>query len=69
MQAPANVFRPVYRKLNKLEKQAMNSLKDKALTLYQDFETLMNPNNGREFSLAKTKLEESVMWAVKGLTK
>ena len=68
----SNVFRPVYRELSHEEKVSIEDIKDKAQSLYDIFE-LANKSNeensGREIALAKTKLEESVMSAVKGITK
>lgn len=75
---PADVFHPVYRELSKEEKDLMAKVKEKASELYELFVVVQYPNessepkassNGREVALAKTKLEEAVMWAVKGITK
>lgn len=60
-----NPFRPVYRTLSPEEQTQLDAVKDKALELYRLFGQLPK---GRGASLAQTKLEESVMWAVKGLT-
>lgn len=60
-----NVFRPVYRTLTEEEKKKIDLLKDHAGYLYDLIDSVPD---GREKSIAKTKLEESVMWAVKGLT-
>jgi len=57
-------FRPEYRKLTDTEKQTVARIKDKAAELAVEF----FPTDGREKSLAMTKLEEAVMWAVKGVT-
>lgn len=67
-----NVFRKVYRPLNDAEQLHLNALKDKAQELYELLEK--DPNGSavrasREISLAKTKLEELVMWAVKDITR
>lgn len=77
-----DVFHPVYRELSDEEKDLMAQVKSKASELYELFVKVQFPdgdmtpssapkstNNGREVSLAKTKLEEAVMWAVKGITK
>ena len=61
-----NAVRHQYRVLNDAEKESMIRLKDKGLELL-DLITLTVPQ-GREASLAKTKVEEAVMWAIKGLT-
>ena len=62
----SDVFHSVYRELSVEEKQLMAKIKESAEELYTLFDELAQ---GRETALAKTKLEESVMWAVKGLTK
>jgi hypothetical protein len=60
-----NAMRHQYRVLTEVEKDVMVRIKDIGL----DFILLMNEvPNGRERSLAITKIEEAVMWAVKGLT-
>ena len=58
-------FRPVYRELTAEEVAVLRDIKVEASVMETLFE---NVPNGREKSLALTKLEESVMWAVKGLT-
>jgi len=71
MSQPKNVFRAVYRELSEDEKKTMNNIKNKAQELYDLIEATMpeNPSpKGRYVSLSKTALEESVMWAVKGIT-
>jgi hypothetical protein len=60
-----DVMREKYRALSEREMQAIHTIKDKAALLY---EVLDSVGQGREFSLAKTKLEEAVMWATKGIT-
>lgn len=60
-----NTVRHNYRVLTEAEKARMVEIKDLGaafLALIDDTGT------GREYSLAKTKVEEAVMWAVKGLT-
>lgn len=66
-----NIFRPVYKELNDVEKLQMNDIKDKAQELYVLINNLIQENpspKARYVSLAKTNLEESVMWAVKAIT-
>jgi len=62
-----NVMRHEYRVLSDAEKLQMKEVKDKGL----DFITYvrgMGPPS-RELSLAMTKIEEAVMWAVKHITR
>jgi hypothetical protein len=68
----SDVFRRSYRELTAEENALVDSIKDTAGTLYDliagDPATAMDSNKARALALAKTKLEESVMWAVKGIT-
>lgn len=57
---PTNVFRPVYRELTEEEKNLINEIKTKAQELYDLFPA--------DAVKSKDRLEESVMWAVKGIT-
>jgi hypothetical protein len=61
-----NVMRHEYRVLNSQEKANMLAVKDHGLH-FVDF--LSGIGQSRELSLAKTKIEEAVMWAVKHITK
>ena len=61
-----NVMRHAYRVLTDAEKASMLKIKDDGLALHQYFESL---GTSRELSVAKTKIEEAVMWAVKHLTR
>lgn len=61
-----NVMRHAYRVLTDTEKQTMQAIKDKGLELHDLIESI---GQSRELSIAKTKTEEAVMWAVKHLTK
>lgn len=61
-----NVMRHQYRVLTDAEKQQMQAIKDKGLELHDLIESI---GQSRELSLAKTKTEEAVMWAVKHLTR
>lgn len=60
-----NVMRHAYRVLSDDEKAQMQAIKDKGLEFHSLIEGL---GQSRELSLAKTKTEEAVMWAVKHLT-
>lgn len=63
-----NVFRPVYRELTDEEKHQVEFIKNHAQDLWDRFDALATPDNGREMALAKTHLEDAVMRAVKGIT-
>lgn len=54
-----------YRVLNDAEKAAMVAIKDKGQEL---LDLISAQGGGRELSIAKTKTEEAVMWAVKAIT-
>jgi hypothetical protein len=60
-----NVMRHAYRVLSDEEKQAMQALKDEGLAFWNMIDAI---GASRELSLAKTKVEEAVMWAVKHIT-
>ncbi len=70
-----NVHRHNYRILSESEKEAMKAVKDLGL----DFSNLLHGIGetdpagdrlaSRELSLAQTKIEEAVMWAVKHITR
>lgn len=61
-----NVMRHAYRVLTDVEKAQMQTIKDRGL----EFFTMMDQlGQSRELSLAKTKIEEAVMWAVKHITR
>jgi hypothetical protein len=60
-----NVMRHEYRTLTDVEKIQMKAIKDLGL----DFIKLVDGlGTSRELSLAKTKIEEAVFWAVKHIT-
>ena len=61
-----NTVRHQYRVLTDDEKSAMLAVKDAGQALIDAIESL---EPSRERSLAVTKAEEAVMWAVKGITK
>lgn len=60
-----NVMRHEYRVLTDTEKVAMKEIKDMGREFHEYLEAL---GPSRELSLAKTKIEEAVMWAVKHIT-
>jgi hypothetical protein len=61
-----NVMRHEYRVLTDYEKTQMQALKDIGLHFINYCNTL---GENRELSLAKTKMEEAVFWAVKSITR
>lgn len=61
-----NVMRHQYRVLSDEEKAQMQALKDKGLELH---ELIKSVGVSRELSIAATKTEEAVMWAVKHITR
>jgi hypothetical protein len=61
-----NSLRHQYRVLTEQEKSSMLLIKDWGVDFLRLIDTAIPA--GREASLAKTKIEEAVMWAVKGLT-
>lgn len=60
-----NTMRHQYKVLNDLEKKRMLEIKDKGLEF---LELLSKAQPSREMSLATTKIEEAVMWAIKAIT-
>lgn len=61
-----NTVRHQYRVLSDEEKNQMMTIKDMGLSFITFCDMV---GNSRELSLAKTKIEEAVMWAVKSITK
>ena len=66
-----NVFRSQYKELSEDEKVLIDNIKNKAEELLELIQTSFpaEPSpRGRYIALASTSLEESIMWAVKGIT-
>jgi hypothetical protein len=61
-----NAVRHQYRVLTDKEKEAMVKVKDLGAEFLSALDAYCS--QCRETSLAKTKVEEAVMWAVKGIT-
>ena len=59
-----DVFRKKYVELSKEKQADLDNLKGMAQTMHE----LIESRPCRESSIAKTKLEECIMWAVKGIT-
>jgi hypothetical protein len=60
-----NTMRHAYRVLSDAEKANMSAIKDAGLAFHN---IISGMGNSREIALAKTKVEEAVMWAVKHIT-
>lgn len=60
-----NTLRHQYRILSDAEKAAMAGIKDKGQEL---LDLIAAQGGSRELSIARTKTEEAVMWAVKHIT-
>lgn len=60
-----NVMRHKYRTLSEAEKLNMQAIKDYGLGFHELCDQI---GTSREMSLAKTKIEEAVMWAMKHIT-
>lgn len=60
-----NAMRHAYRVLSDEEKALMQEIKDQGLKLH---DLIGSIGGSRELSIAKTKTEEAVMWAVKHIT-
>lgn len=61
-----NVMRQEYRTLTDAEKRSMKLVKDAGADFLDLVEGM---GSSRETALAKTKIEEAVMWAVKHITR
>lgn len=61
-----NVMRHEYRVLTEEEKQQMKTIKDKGAYLLAEINTL---SDSREVEIARTRVEEAIMWAVKHITR
>lgn len=63
-----NTMRHQYRVLTDEEKALMVALKDKGEEFINLLQQASTRIRSRESEIARTKMEEAVMWAVKGLT-
>lgn len=64
----ADPFRKVYTPCNDMQKALMNNIKDAAMELYDLMVQVEKKHDARCAHIARTRLEESVMWAIKGVT-
>jgi hypothetical protein len=65
----SDTFHKEYKPLSEGQRLWIGKIKEQAEVLESMFDDINTPDMGREIAVAKTKLEESIMWAVKGLTK
>lgn len=63
----SDIMRQEYRQLSGDEQLRLKQMKVKAAELY-DLIDYCTDGDQRSFSLAKTKIEEAVMWATKAIT-
>ncbi len=63
-----NPFVPVHTELSEEQKAKVDLIKQKALDLLNAMREPLDHSDPRCMATAKTKLEEAVMWAVKGVT-
>ena len=61
-------FNKAYTPIDDIQRALINDIKDAASELYDLLLKTDREYNARCGHLAKTKLEEAVMWAVKGVT-
>lgn len=64
-----NVMRHEYRVLSEMEKEQMKKIKDMGLDFHSYLSSICDGQLSRELAIARTKIEEAVMWAVKHITK
>lgn len=61
-----DVFRKEYKPLDETQKARIEQIKNEATKLWDTFDFAIA--DGRMMALAKTNLEQSVMWAIKAIT-
>lgn len=61
-------FRSQYRQLTDAEKEAIDTIKNRAKDLHAALVTQLDGQDPRGMAIARTKLEECVFWAVKAIT-
>ncbi len=64
----SDVFRKEYKQLSDEQKSLINNIKAQAQSLHASFEDCMFEHDKRMMALAKTNLEQAVMWAIKAIT-
>lgn len=63
-----DVFRKEYKAISEKQALWMGAIKEKAQELWDMIDESGDPSNGRMIAVAKTKLETSIMWAIKAIT-
>lgn len=66
-----DTFRKEYRPLSEQQKELIELIKDRAESLLSAFNEYVNFEiavDARQMALAKTNLEQAIMWAVKAIT-
>jgi len=66
-----DVFRKEYKQTSEEQKSWINSFKEIAQNLHNDFDTCLDAipeSDKRMIALAKTNLEQAIMWAIKAIT-
>lgn len=66
-----DTFRKEYKPLTDIQKEMMELIKDKAENLLWAFDQTVEHEisiDARQMAIAKTNLEQAVMWAVKAIT-
>jgi hypothetical protein len=61
-----DVFRKEYKELDESQKSRINQIKNEAQKLHESFDWAIADK--RMMALAKTNLEQAVMWAIKSIT-
>lgn len=64
----SDTFRKEYKPLSDHQKLVLAEIKDKAEELLELFDQPHLEIDQRQMALAKTNLEQSIMWAVKSIT-
>ena len=62
----SDVFRKEYKALDESQKSRINQIKNEGQKLHESFDWA--EGDKRMIALAKTNLEQAVMWAVKAIT-
>ncbi len=63
-----DTFRKSYNPLDKMQQALIADIKDAASELFEQFNRTDNEYDARCAHISKSRLEEAVMWAVKGVS-